>query len=176
MLLSTTVVAAATDEPVTVAEVKTSARMDGDFTELDQQIATLIPSARVLAEQETGRLYASSTLRLGYSDWPRDDLPVAPVTELVSVEYLDGSTWAATAAYGLQQTVEGRGRLVQVADSLPQLGSQAAERVRVTVKAGYEVAPAHIKAWITARCVCMLQNSDPPAYLDGLLDPERDWQ
>jgi hypothetical protein len=47
MLLSKTVTAAATTKPVSVAEVKTSARLDSDMTDLDEHIGTLIDAARI---------------------------------------------------------------------------------------------------------------------------------
>jgi len=176
MLLSKTVTVAATAEPVTVAEVKTSARLDSDMTDLDAHIGTLIAAARGEAEQETSREFVSQTWRLEYTDWPRETLPLSPVTSLVTVDYFDGATWQAAAGCALQARPNKRSVLAIPPDLLSALGSQDGARVRVTVVAGYAALPAGIKAWITAASACMARNEAPPAYLDGLLDAERDWQ
>ncbi|AGW94603.1 hypothetical protein N234_31645 [Ralstonia pickettii DTP0602] len=176
MLLSKTVTVAATAEPVTVAEVKTSARLDSDITELDSQIETLISGTRVKAEQETSRAYVSQTWRLEYTDWPRECLPLSPVTSLVSVEYFDGTEWQEAAGCALEARLNDRSMLAIPPDLLSALGSRDGARVRVEVQAGYAAAPKHVKAWITVQAVCMLQATDAPEYLDGLLDAERDWQ
>lgn len=176
MLLSKTVTVAATAEPVTVAEVKTSARLDSDMTDLDAHIGTLIAAARGEAEQETSRELVSQTWRLEYTDWPRETLPLSPVTSLVSVEYFDGSDWQTAIGCVLEARQNGRSVLAIPPDLLSALGSRDGARVRVSVVAGYDDLPAGIKAWLIATSACMVRNEAPPAYLDGLLDAERDWQ
>lgn len=98
MLLTKTITAVG-PEPVTVAEVKVSARIDDDITELDNQIQTLITSTRLIAEHECERNFLPHTLQLGFTGWPSEALPVAPVTELVSVEASDGTGWEAVEGF-----------------------------------------------------------------------------
>ncbi|KWW37896.1 putative phiE125 gp8 family phage protein [Cupriavidus metallidurans] len=175
MLLSKTVTAAATTKPVSVAEVKTSARLDSDMTDLDEHIGTLIDAARIEAEQETSRELVPQTWRLEYSDWPRETLPLSPVTALVSVEYFDGAAWQPASGCVLEDRQNGRSILAIPPDLISALGYRNGARVRVTVEAGYETVPAGIKAWLIVTSACMARNSSPPAYLAGLLDAERDW-
>ncbi len=180
MLLSKTLVTAATTEPVTVDEVKASARLDSDITELDSQIELLIKAFRARAEQLTCREFVSQTWRLDYSDWPTGDIPLSPVSGLTSVEYFDGVDWqAATSSFTLFQTIEGRGAVIQTDESLPALPAMKGPRVRVTVEIGHAERPAGVTAWIIAQCVHAVTgdaHAKPPVYLDGLLDAQLDWQ
>lgn len=179
MLLTQTITALG-DEPVTVAEVKVSARIDEDITELDGQIQTLITSTRLTAEHECERQFMPHTLQLGFTGWPSGVLPAAPITELVGVETLGGEGWVSVDGFTLARTICGTVRLIcSVPESdLPELPSQEGERVRVTVKVG---CPENVRAYIIAMAVHQLtatpgsQKSEPPAYLAGLLDRERNW-
>lgn len=179
MLLTKTITAVG-PEPVTVAEVKVSARIDDDITELDNQIQTLITSTRLTAEHECERQFLPHTLRLGFTGWPSGVLPVAPITELVGVEALGGDGWEAADGFELLRSLDGTVALVcTVPESeLPTLPETEGERVRVTVKVG---CPENVRAYIIAMVAHQLtatpgsQKSEPPAYLAGLLDRERNW-
>lgn len=179
MLLTQTITALG-NEPVTVAEVKVSARIDDDITELDEQIKTLIASTRLMAEHECERGFLPHTLQLGFTGWPSGTLPAAPITELVSVEVLDGAGWVQVDGFELSRTVCGTVRLIytgQPAD-LPVLPEQEGECVRVTVEVG---CSENIRAYIIAMAVHQITTAsaarptNPPAYLAGLLDRERNW-
>lgn len=179
MLLTQTITAVG-NEPVTVAEVKVSARIDDDITELDSQIKTLITATRLTAEHECERQFLLHTLQLGFTGWPSGVLPTVPITELVSVEASDGTGWVSVDGFDLSRTVCGTVRLIytgQPAD-LPALPQQDGEYVRVTVKVG---CPENIRAYIIAMAVHQLTTAsaarsiNPPAYLAGLLDRERNW-
>lgn len=179
MLLTQTITAVG-PEPVTVAEVKVSARIDDDITELDNQIQTLITSARLTAEHECERQFLPCTMRLGFSSWPSEALPVAPATELVSVEASDGTGWEAVEGFSLVQTICGKSEVFYTGDpaNLPALSAIEGERVRVTVKVG---CPENVRSYIIAMAVHQLTTAsaarptNPPAYLAGLLDRERSW-
>lgn len=180
MLLTQTITALG-NEPVTVAEVKVSARIDDDITELDEQIKTLIASTRLMAEHECERGFLPHTLQLGFTGWPSGTLPAALITELVSVEVLDGTGWVLVDGFVLSQTVCGTVRLIytgQPAD-LPALPEQEGECVRVTVEVG---CSENIRAYIIAMAVHQITTAsaarptNPPAYLAGLLDRERNWK
>lgn len=179
MLLTQTITAVG-PEPVTVAEVKVSARIDDDITELDNQIQTLITSTRLIAEHECERQFLPHTLQLGFSSWPSGVLPVAPITELVGVEALDGTGWAAVEEFSLVQAICGKSAVLYTGDqaNLPALPAVEGERVRVTVKVG---CPENVRSYIIAMTVHQLTTAsaarptNPPAYLAGLLDRERSW-
>lgn len=179
MLLTKTITAVG-PEPVTVAEVKVSARIDDDITELDNQIKTLITSTRLIAEHECERQFLPHTLQLGFTGWPSEALPVAPVTELVSVEASDGTGWEAVEGFSLVQTICGKSEVLYTGDhaNLPALPAIECERVRVTVKVG---CPENVRSYIIAMAVHQLTTAsaarptNPPAYLAGLLDRERNW-
>lgn len=177
MLLTQTITALGA-EPVTVADVKVSARLDDDITELDGQIQILITSTRLMAEHECERLFLPCTWRLGFSDWPAERLPVAPVEELESVEALGVAGWEVVEGFELHQTIDGAASVVFTGSALPTLADVEGERVRVTVKV---VCPANVRSYIIAMAVHQLTTAsaarptNPPAYLAGLLDRERNW-
>lgn len=179
MLLTQTITALG-NEPVTVAEVKVSARIDDDITELDGQIQTLISSTRLAAEHECERQFLPHTLQLEFSGWPSGALPVAPVTELVGVEALDGTGWVPVNGFALLQTICGTASVVYTGNpsELPALPVVEGERVRVKVKVG---CSENIRAYIIAMVVHQIttasaaQPTNPPSYLAGLLDRERSW-
>lgn len=179
MLLTQTITALG-NEPVTVAEVKVSARIDDDITELDGQIRTLISSTRLAAEHECERQFLPYTLQLGFSGWPSGALPAAPITELVSVEASDGTGWEAVEGFSLVQTICGKSVVLYTGDqaNLPALPSIEGERVRIKVKVG---CPENVRAYIIAMVKHQLVEAgngaakEPPKYLAGLLDRERGW-
>lgn len=179
MLLTQTITALG-NEPVTVAEVKVSARIDEDITELDEQIKTLITSTRLAAEHECERQFLPYTLLLGFDSWPSGVLPVAPVTELVGVEALDGTGWVPVDGFALLQTICGTASVVYTGNpsELPALPVLEGERVRAKVKVG---CSENIRSYIIAMVAHQLtapsagRQTSPPAYLAGLLDRERSW-
>lgn len=183
MLLTQTILELG-DEPVTIADVKVSARIDDDITELDAQIQTLITSTRLTAEHECERQFLPHTLLLGLSDWPSGALPVstsaASTAELVSVQALGSTDWTPVDGFTLAQTMGGTASIVYTGDpaSLPVLPEIAGERVRITVSVA---CPENVRSYIIAMAVHQLTTAsaarptNPPAYLAGLLDRERIW-
>lgn len=162
-------------EPVTVAEVKDSARIDG--TALDAQIALLIPAFRMQAEHKQGRRLITQTVELVLDAFPTDgdiDLLLPCVQSIVSVKYLDSD--------GVQQTFDPSGYYLDsentpcwllVDTDWPTTGDYAnAVRVRYTVGYGATSAdvPADVKTWIIAQVCCALDSTEPPTWLDCLLD------
>lgn len=171
MLLTQTIKAPG-QEPVTVDDVKVSARIDPDITDLDAQIGTLVTAARQMAEHECGRTFVNQAWELVYSAWPADELPLSPIASLDLVEAFDGAAWQPVPDVALELAANGTSKL--------STASVPPGRVRVTVQAG--VCPDNVKAWIIAMTVHMLTTAtsarptNPPAYLSGLLDRERDWR
>lgn len=88
MKIVTTV--AATDDLVTVDEVKSHSRID--TTADDTLLEGYIQAATDLVEQETGRHFAGRTVAISFDDWPDCDvlkLPVYPLQSVTNVKYKD---------------------------------------------------------------------------------------
>lgn len=83
-------------EPVSLAEAKLAARVDGD--ELDDLINGYIAAAREAAEHITGRCYRPQVLRTELADWPAacDAIAVHQATACVARRW-DGTQFAAVA-------------------------------------------------------------------------------
>lgn len=177
-------------QPVTLAEVKQSARIDD--TRFDAEIARLIPTATETAEQETGRRLMAQTWRLELDELPSDGgaipLPQSPVLSVTAITYWDGSTWATIDAddYKLVQL---RCQMAAVRPALnaswPTLGDEVGARVRVEYVAGYGEdaadVPPGVRQWILAHCAHWIANpaattdreAPPNPYLARLLDRTR---
>lgn len=176
-----------TDEPVEIADVKVSARIDADLHEFDALIARLISQAREVAEHETGRCLAQRTWRVELDGWPdRVDLAGAPVQSLTAVQYWDGTEWQTlpTGAFRLLEMADRRASIVRsAAATLPPLPADVGPRVRLDYLAGFDPVPEAARGWIIAQCVHWLEHPEaatertlsPSPFLAGLLDPIRTW-
>lgn len=186
MLTQTTVTGA---EPVTLAEAKLAARVDG--TELDAYITGAIEAARRQAEQITGRLYRGQTLREQLQDWPAGGVITLPVLNpaTCAITYWTGSAWVsliATAyAFGPSADLGGTRTDLAPVTTWPTLGALAAgPRVRIdlTVPAPTAV-PEAVKLYIKASVSAWVNNGDglvsgqlaANPMLTPLLDAERLW-
>lgn len=176
-------------EPVSVADIKASARIDD--ASLDAQITALIPAFRLAAEHETRRKMITQTVELVLDAFPSShiDLTLPDAQSITSIKYLDSA--------GVEQTLSGTVYQID-ADSTPsrallKFGQSwpttqdvpNAVRVRFTVGYGPAAAdvPSNSRLWITAHVCQALDN--PGAldaqqvktlpYLDRLLDAERVW-
>jgi uncharacterized phiE125 gp8 family phage protein len=92
------VTVAPTEEPLTLAEMKEHLRVDTDAE--DAYITALIPAARTMLEQETGRAFLQQSLRLRLDGAPssRDILlPRAPLQSVSAIQYIN--TAGATIAF-----------------------------------------------------------------------------
>lgn len=179
---------AATEEPLTLAEVKAHLRVE--HNDEDVLIAALIATARDAAESRTGRSLVTQQWRATLDAWPADGIIVLPRPPLASVQdvtYLDSD--------GARQTVAVADTLVTtdtlVGDVRPAYGKswpsarQEPGSIRVDYTAGYGLAaavPQGIKAWmllaigtwyaqreavITGTIVAEL----PRSFWQSLLDP-----
>lgn len=181
---------APTAEPVTVAEVKASARIDDD--RFDDIIPGLIAAARAVAEQETGRQLVEQTWRIELTDWPASDeaLPVHRASA-AAVSYWDGSAFVSLSGGAFVFFALGNGTALvpNLSTSWPSLGSIAGgPRVRIDLTAGVatgsaSTVPEGIKVFIKALVGQMIQTPDLSAagaveahpLLARLLDPWRLW-
>lgn len=177
-------------EPVTVAEAKLAARVDG--TELDAVIAGYISTARQMAEHETGREYVAKTKRYTFTDWPAAGhvMHVHQPTA-VAVQHWDGAGWVTLTSgsgFAWGEVDQGVGIAPPLGQAWPALGAIAiGPRVRVDVTAGSATptttTPECIKTFIKAAVAFWVDNptegasgslSEAPR-LGRLLDPERLW-
>ena len=93
---------APSSEPVTTAEVKSQARIDG--TDEDTLLDRLISVARVTVEKSTGRTLISQTWDVNYDDFPSGGNPIyltnPPLQSVSSISYVDNAgstqTWGAS--------------------------------------------------------------------------------
>lgn len=175
-----------TAEPVSVADAKTAARLDG--AHWDGIVAPAIAAARAVAEHETGRPLMKQTLRVALEDWPTTDdkLPVYRPSA-VAVSYWNGSAWVALDSMLYVWTPRGTGFLLApvIGQSWPTLGEVAiGPRVRVDATAGAETAAAlHPAAVLFVKAMVAVMANDPTltatdalassAYLPRILDPIR---
>jgi uncharacterized phiE125 gp8 family phage protein len=92
----------ATVEPVTVAELKSHLRLDG--SDEDPYLETLIETARMEAENYTGRQFVNATWSWVLDRFPCSstfELPKAPLSSVTSITYTDdqgntGQVWDAS--------------------------------------------------------------------------------
>lgn len=125
-------------EPVTVADAKVAARLDG--AHWDAIVADAIAGARQVAEHQTGLHFMEQIWRVELTDWPAADQVLRfyrPTA--VAVSYWNGSTWAELDAAAFVAPAQDRGFVLASAlgTSWPTLGEVAAgPRVRVDVTVG----------------------------------------
>jgi len=175
-------------EPVSIAEVKTSARIDG--TEFDTQATIAIAAMRSQAEARLARCLITQTLELILDDFPTGEIELImpAVQEILTVKYID----AAGVEQTLSDTTYTLGEDSIIADLYWLYPAQdvawpatqaSANAVRIQFKAGYGDAaanvPQDIRLWIIAHAVQILQSPDgyveqkfsPLPYVDRLLHP-----
>lgn len=175
-------------EPVTLAEVKASQRIDD--TRFDAIIPGLISAARAIAEHEAKRHFMQQVVRTELWDWPQYDqaLPVYSPTA-AAVTYWNGASWVALAGGGYVYFGLGSGTGLTAALNatwplLPDIAG--GPRVRIDLTVGETDAAAVkpcLKTYINALVGQMLQSPDLSAaavadahpLLARLLDPVRIW-
>lgn len=175
-------IAGPSGEPVTAAEVKASARIDG--SEFDSEIALLIAAVRQDAEHRLGRRLITQTVELVLDAFPAAeiDLGLPDVQSIASVKYLDAAGVEQTLASNAYSLVD-QGAAVAPTWLLPAYGttwpgtSAAANAVRVRFAVGYgataAAVPAAIRQWIIVTCVAALNRCDVPEFVERLLDRYR---
>lgn len=178
-----------TAEPVSVADAKFAARLDG--AHWDGAVAAAIATARQVAEHETGRRLMTQVWRYELEDWPDADelLPELRPTA-VAVARWDGAAWQAVDAGAYVWTPAGpAGWHIALAPALggswPALGEVAlGPRVRVDVTVGADSAaavPAPAVQFVKALVALMVNDPTLTAeaaleghrYLRHVLDPIR---
>jgi len=137
-------------EPVTLAEAKAQCRVDG--SDSDTELNIYIKAARIFVEEYCGIKLVSQTvvLRCGhFCDFI--DLPVAPLSAVSSVKYLDTDgveQTLDTAIYesvlvGLDPSIR-----LKINQTWPAIRPCVNDAIRVTATAGYATIPEPIRAAI----------------------------
>jgi len=152
-----TLITPPTAEPVTLAEAKLAARVDGSAH--DALIGGLIVAAREQAEHVAGRRWIAQTWRHELTDWPAADVALPqPDATAVAISYWNGAAWVSLAgsAFGFGPLNSGTAIAPAVGASWPTLGDIAiGPRVRVEITSGAASAagvPEVVKLYIKA-CV-----------------------
>lgn len=173
------------DEPVSVADAKLAARVDGD--DLNTLIASLISSARKQAELLTGRVYRGGVWRWTGSDWPCSTIAITGVTS-AEVRRWDGVALAVlpAEAYICVEAADGPGTDVVPAlgaawPDLPSIAAGARVRIDLTVSRDPATVPENVKTYICAQVAAWLKNPEATTssslvtnpLLERLLDDER---
>ena len=184
------VTTAPTVEPVSVAEFKLHARIDG--TTEDSILPIYIAAARQECEQRTQRSLISQTVERVLDDWPADDdieLQYGPVVSITSVVYLDTSGNAQTASntlYTLNSKTDPAWVVLKPDAAWPEAGDYA-NAVTVKYSAGYGAAgtdvPSALRAWILLAATWLYEHRTSPdgakipnGFADGLLDRYSVWR
>ena len=179
-------------EPVTALEVMQWSRIDASVEVPDPVaaiLAMLIPAARKVAENITGRGLITQTWERVYDKFPGNEIEIGmlPIQSITSLKYYDSE--------GVLQTMDTADYVLD-ADTLPGWVLPAygfswpstfdmAQAVIIRFVAGYGGAgsdvPSEIRMWISAQCAAAYDNPsglmDGKAaclpFIDGLLDAYR---
>lgn len=131
-----------TSEPLTLAEVKAQCRVDG--TTDDGLLTAYIVAARRYVEEYTGLKLMEQTVVMRRRDLcDVMALPAAPISEIVSVQYLDMSNATQTLSpsvyrtslYGLRPQIE------KIWLKIWPVLYPSAEAVTITATAGFDTIP-----------------------------------
>lgn len=176
-------------EPVSIADVKLSARMDADNTSLDSQITLIIRALRRMAESRLQRRIITQTVELVLDDFPEAeiDLLLPDVQAITSVKYIDSTGTEQTlaeSAYSLDPSFTPCFLFPAHGTDWPATYDTAnALRVRYTVGYGAtaDSVPEDIRLWIIAHAVQAARNPDgfsldnlrPLPFIDQLLNDQR---
>jgi uncharacterized phiE125 gp8 family phage protein len=136
-------------EPVTLTEVKAQCHIDG--TDFDTELNIYIKAARVFVEEYCGIKLVAQTCVLRCSSFcDFVDLPIAPISAVSSITYLDSSGVEQTLStdvyeavlIGLDPTIR-----LKINQSWPSIRC-VSDAIRVTVSTGYSTVPEPIRAAI----------------------------
>jgi uncharacterized phiE125 gp8 family phage protein len=136
-----TVTTAPTAEPVSLDEAKAQCAIDSE--DFDGQLTLLIQAAREMVEADTDLRLMTQTLTLRLDQFPREIvIPVAPVTAVSSITYVDEAGSTQTLSASVYRTdIYSRPARITLASSqswpVPDLRPNA---VVVTITAGYASA------------------------------------
>lgn len=176
-----------TVEPVTLAEAKLAARVDG--TEFDALIPGFITTARRFAEQQLNRSIITQTWECVLDEFPPDEIELGwpSVQGIVSLSYVDttGATVNLDPSLYVLDSENLPGWVLPAAGQSWPATYDTVNAVRVRFLAGYgedgTSVPEEIKTYIKAHVSLWLRQVEaasdremkPVPFLEGLLDRER---
>ena len=161
-------VTAPAGEPVTVNELRTHCRIDGN-TE-DELLYALGRSAREYVEAYTGRALVSQTWELRFDQFPLYiNLPKAPLASVTSITYIDIESATQTLSANAYQVVASSGdfaqpgRIFQAYNQTWPSSRGHIDDVRVRYVAGYGTSndvPYALKAAIKLMTAHLYENRE----------------
>lgn len=181
-------------EPVSLAEFKLQARIDG--SDEDALLALIIAAARAKAENYTGTAIMPQTWEQTLDAWPSAggavELLKPPVALIASVTYLDPAGLPqvlAPGAYVLDDATY-PGWLLPVAGTGWPTARCGANVIGIRYITGYPSAaavPADMKSWLLLTAAFLYEQREvmamgeriaeiPGRFVDSLLDPYRIWK
>ena len=141
-------------EPVTQAEAKAYLRIESSVTDDDTFIDSLISAARRWVENITGNRLVTQTWYWYLDEFPAEDMleiPIGPVTALVSIKYTDSAGVQATMSAGDYETdfnsLPPNPARVLLADSKswPAVDLKEVNGVELELTVGYGTIPEEFK-------------------------------
>jgi uncharacterized phiE125 gp8 family phage protein len=174
-------ITAPASEPVTAAEVKHDAAIDGSYS--DAAITVFIKAARMEAEKRTGLALITQTWELVLAEFSDEiDLGKMPVSSVTSVTYYDtnGATQTVSSAdYLLDKETLGSRITLAYGAAWPSTQARAGAVV-IRFVCGYGAAtdvPEDIKTWIRLQAAKLADKDQGQVivseFVDGLLDQHR---
>lgn len=175
------VTTAPTVEPITLAELKTFAHIDGDLH--DTVLTNIIAATRQLTEDYLGRALIEQSITLTMDFWPKTclELPKPPLLSITSVATLDESDVATTFSsgnyYAITNDVCGK-LVIKNGSSYPTNGTRFYGGYRVIYKAGYGSTALYVpqgikegmKTWAAMIYDGRVPSDGPPPIAAKLLD------
>lgn len=161
-----TVTAEPTEEPITLAQLKTRLRVT--VTEFDTELTELLTAARKQLEHDTNRRFVTQTIDIESDSFPSGDvleLRQAPISAVTSISYTDTAGDVQTfAASNYTTDLRSTPPRVQVAETTSWPATDdVPNAVKVTVTAGYGAAaavPVEAKLAIVEWCKMHWGDSD----------------
>jgi uncharacterized phiE125 gp8 family phage protein len=171
-------------EPVTIDDLKTFARIDGD--DEDTLLESFISSARSFTEKYLNRALIEQTITLKMDIWPGEviELPRPPLISITAVETLDEDDTATeydNDNYYIITTQEPGLLILKYGGTPPQNTVRYYGGFQIRYKAGYGATsasvPAPIKEAIKQWAMTMYENraiiEEPPTEIKGMLNNYR---
>ena len=172
-----------TEEPITLAEVKEYARIDGSSE--NDVITAFIQAVRVATENYLGRALITQTLTMSMDYWPSDviRLPrprLISITEVRTVDESGATTTYASSNY-MTRTLPEPGELVlKDGVTFPQNDERYVGGYEIEWVAGYGAVasvPSNIKEamkfWVAMIYENRVPIADPPDFAKSLMNFER---
>jgi uncharacterized phiE125 gp8 family phage protein len=159
-------------EPVSVEDLKTYMRLDGD--DFDDLLSSLITAGREEAEEYQNRAYDDQTLAEWFDKWPNlpHGLPRAPLQAINAVKYYDtdDNEYTLDASIYFVDTKSEPGRINLVyGESLPSIVLRPTNAVYIEYACGYGAAnvPDRTKTAIMLFAKHRFENPDSDTVPDA---------